>query len=159
MTQELREQAAEQALGWVSTPYHPSGLVKGPGGGVDCAMLLVGVYKAMGFVPQDFDPRPYPRDWNLHMLEEVMLEFVTRFAVPTNDPSKGDVVLYKFGRCYAHAAIILEWPERVVHAVLREKMVLVSHGRDGQFATEKTAQGVRERPVLFFTFNQYKVAP
>jgi cell wall-associated NlpC family hydrolase len=30
-------------------------------------------------------------------------------------PEPGDVALFKFGRCYAHGAIITEWP-RLIHA-------------------------------------------
>jgi cell wall-associated NlpC family hydrolase len=39
----------EEARQWLRTPYHHMGRVKG--GGTDCLMLLVEVYRATGVIP------------------------------------------------------------------------------------------------------------
>lgn len=61
---DLRARIVEEARSWLGTPYHHHAMVKGAG--VDCAMLLVAVYGAVGLLPEGFDPRPYPQDWHLH---------------------------------------------------------------------------------------------
>lgn len=111
-----------EALSWQKTPYHHQGRVKGAG--VDCAMLLAEVYSAVGLIPA-LDPKPYPADWHMHRDVERYLQQVLEYAVPTDTPLPGDVVLYRFGRCVSHGAIVIEWP-MVVHAFMREGAVVLS---------------------------------
>ena len=56
---DLRQRIVEEARSWLGTPYHHQAMVKGAG--VDCAMILVAVYRAVGLIPAGFDPRPYPQ--------------------------------------------------------------------------------------------------
>lgn len=53
----------------------------------------------------------------LHREEERYLEIVERFAkrIDAEEPQSGDIVLFRFGRCLSHGAIVTKWPE-VVHA-------------------------------------------
>ena len=108
----------EEAVGWLRTPYHHMARVKGVG--ADCLTLLAEVYEKAGVIPHVEVPF-YPPDWNLHRDAERYLEGVMRYAreAPTRDnadpPQPGDIALFKFGRCFAHGAIVLQWP-RLIHA-------------------------------------------
>jgi len=108
----------EEAVGWLRTPYHHMARVKGVG--ADCLTLLAEVYEKAGVVPHVEIPF-YPPDWNLHRDAERYLEGVMRYAreAPARDnpdpPQPGDIAVFKFGRCFAHGAIVLQWP-RLIHA-------------------------------------------
>lgn len=118
--QAQRQAVVAEARSWLGTPYHHQGGVKGAG--VDCAFLLIRVYHAMGLIP-DIDPRPYPPDWHLHRGEERYLGWVQQYAHPVDTPQPGDIVLYQFGRCISHAAIVVDWP-LILHAYSGEGCVL-----------------------------------
>jgi NlpC/P60 family putative phage cell wall peptidase len=92
-----------EAQRWIATPYRHSANVLGVG--VDCAMILVEVYGALGLIPR-FDPRPYPTDWHLHRSEEKYLGWVMKYATKVETPEPGDVALFKFGRCLSHGGIV-----------------------------------------------------
>jgi hypothetical protein len=112
------------ARAWIGTPYHHAADVKGPKGGVDCAMLLVRVYCDLGLV-EKFDPRPYTRDWMLHRDEERYLGFLLARARTIEAPGPGDVVLFRVGRCYAHGGIVTRPdPLTIVHAFASARCVL-----------------------------------
>ena len=118
---EQRRAVAAEALTWLNTPYHHAARIKGVG--VDCAMLPAAVYRATGLIPA-FEIAHYPPDWHLHRDTERYLEIVTRHATEVPAPTgPGDFVLYRFGRAFAHGAIVLDWPT-VIHAVMRVGVVL-----------------------------------
>jgi NlpC/P60 family putative phage cell wall peptidase len=102
-----------EARTWLGTPYHHAAKIKGVG--VDCLTLLIGVYENVGLIPPT-TVEHYPIDWNLHRDAERYREGVQRFAhrIP-GPPRPGDVVLWQFGRCFSHGAIVIEWPV-VIHA-------------------------------------------
>jgi len=110
---EARTAIVTEARAWLGTPYHHMAKVKGQG--VDCLTLLIGVYENVGLIPAT-SVEYYPIDWNLHRDAERYREGVRRFAheIP-GPPLPGDVVLWKFGRCFSHGAIVIEWPQ-VIHA-------------------------------------------
>jgi cell wall-associated NlpC family hydrolase len=108
-----REQVIAEAKTWLRTPYHHMGRVKG--GGTDCLMLLAEVYHTAGVIPA-IDVPFYPADWNLHRDAERYLEGLMGYAREIDGPPQcGDVAVFKFGRCFAHGAIVVSWP-RVIHA-------------------------------------------
>jgi hypothetical protein len=87
-------------------------------------MLLVRVYVDTGLV-EPFDPRPYPADWHMHREEEMYRKIVERMAHPVDTADIGDIILFRFGRCYSHGAIIVRLqPLTVVHAYMQARMVL-----------------------------------
>jgi len=140
MTTEAEQRAAvvTEARSWLRTPYHHAARVKGAG--VDCAMLPRAVYYAAGLIP-DFTMERYPPDWHRHRDEERYLQIVARFAREVPEPTgPGDFVLYKFGRCFAHGAVIVGWPQ-IIHAVIHVGVTL-DDGNAGQLAG---------RPRRFFT--------
>jgi cell wall-associated NlpC family hydrolase len=112
--EEQAERAAvvAEARTWLGTRFHHEADVKG--GGVDCAMLLVRCFVDTGILAP-FDPRPYPIHWHLHQTEERYLSWLAKFAYPTDNPQPGDVVIWRVGNTFSHAAIVSVWP-RVIHA-------------------------------------------
>jgi hypothetical protein len=88
------------------------------GAGVDCIMLLAEVYYEAGIIPYVDIPYFAP-DFNLHQSAELYLEGLLQYAkeIP-GPPQPGDVALFRFGRCFAHGAIVTEWP-KLIHAFVR----------------------------------------
>ncbi len=139
-----REDVLIEAQDWLGTPYHHAARVKGAG--VDCLMLLLEVYGRAGvFASRGVDaaaidiPR-YSRDIMLHRSEETYLEGLRRYVVETDDPERGNIALWKFGRIYSHAGVITGWP-MIIHAYAPEKMVVIGNAAIGALA---------HRPVRFF---------
>lgn len=106
--------AVDAARAWIGTPYHPCADVRGVG--VDCGMLLVRVFVDAGLTPP-FDPRPYAPDWHLHRDEERYLGFVRDHCRQVEEPAPGDIVVFRYGRCFAHGGIVTgNAPLTLVHA-------------------------------------------
>ncbi|HEY1944125.1 MAG TPA: hypothetical protein VGH40_18585 [Roseiarcus sp.] len=117
-----RARVVAAAREWIGTPYHHMADVKGVG--CDCAMLLVRVYVDLGLV-DPFDPRPYTRDWHLHRGEERYLAHLLARAHEVASPQPGDVVLFKYGRCFSHGGIVTrQTPLTIVHAFHPARIVL-----------------------------------
>lgn len=135
----LRQQVIAEARSWLGTPYHHYGAVKAVG--VDCAMLLVQVYKAVGLVPADLDPRPYPHDWHLHRGEEKFLAWLQQYGHQVASPRPGDVAVWRFGRTYSHGAVVVGDGGEIVHSYLDARMVVLGSLRESALA---------HRPVQFW---------
>ena len=106
-----------EAETWLGTPYHEQASVKGPNGGVDCAMFLVRVFVDAGLV-KEFDPRPYSNTFYLHSSEPRYLNWVERYGVKLPDGElecPGDIALFKLGRAIGHGAICLG-NDMMIHA-------------------------------------------
>jgi NlpC/P60 family putative phage cell wall peptidase len=134
-----REVVVHEARSWLSTPYHHLANLKGVG--VDCAMLVVEVFKACGLTPPDLDPRPYAPDWHMHHSREVFLDWLQQFADPVDRPLPGDVAVWRFGRTYSHGAIVVGTDGTIVHAYQEARCVTL-----GRLDETPLAQ----RPVLFW---------
>jgi cell wall-associated NlpC family hydrolase len=138
------------ARSWLGTPYHTGGRLKGAG--VDCLTLLVEVFAEAGVVPR-IDVPYYPHDWHLHHGEERYQKGLLRYAREIDTvPEPGDIALWKFGRCFSHGAIVMNWPI-IIHAYVgractlddAEAALWLSHiGEGGQAAC-------RPRPRKFFS--------
>jgi len=121
-----RQRVVAEAATWLRTPYHHMGRIKH--GGTDCLMLLAEVYEAVGVIPH-VDVPFYPPDWNLHRDAERYLQGLMRYAREIDGPPQsGDVAVFKFGRCFAHGAIILSWP-RLIHAWFNAGVVFGDAGK------------------------------
>lgn len=113
---QQRQLIWDLAWKWRGTRYVSNGMVMGPRGGIDCAMILVAVYKEAGYIPRDFDPRPYPPQWHVHRNEERYLGFIHKFSREFDGPPHmGDVVVFKITQSFAHGAIVGNWPQ-IIHA-------------------------------------------
>jgi NlpC/P60 family putative phage cell wall peptidase len=107
-----REAVIGEAESWLGTPYHHMARLKGVG--CDCLTLLIAVYHAADVIPAIEIPY-YPPDWHLHRGVERYMDGLLDHAREIEAPEPGDVALFKFGRCFAHGAIVTEWP-RLIHA-------------------------------------------
>jgi cell wall-associated NlpC family hydrolase len=114
MEAEQRRAVVDEARSWLGTPYHNQGDIKGVG--VDCGMLLVRVFVDSGLC-EPFDPRPYADDWYLHRSEERYLGFIFDRTKEVAWPSPGDVMVFRYGRCYSHGGVVTALdPITIVHA-------------------------------------------
>jgi cell wall-associated NlpC family hydrolase len=121
-----RQRVVAEAETWLRTPYHHMGRIKG--GGTDCLMLLAEVYEAAGVI-RHVDVSFYPPDWNLHRDAERYLQGLMRYAREIGGPPQsGDVAVFKFGRCFAHGAIVVSWP-RLIHAWCDAGVVFADGGQ------------------------------
>lgn len=111
-----RARVIAEAYTWLKTPYHHQGRIKGVG--VDCAMLLCEVYEAVAVIPH-IDPRPYPPDWHLHRDCERYLGWLEQYGRQVAEPQPGDVIVWRFGRCFSHGAILCEGGD-IIHSYLRQ---------------------------------------
>lgn len=126
-----RQQAIiDSAMTWLGTPYHHRACVKGAG--VDCAQIIKAVFVEAGLI-ETFEEGDYPPDWMQHRSEERYLSFVTDRADQVDTPLPGDVALYKVGRCFAHGAIVIDWP-LIIHASNRDREVVLADGTQGWLA-------------------------
>jgi NlpC/P60 family putative phage cell wall peptidase len=111
---EQRALVVAEARKWIGTPYHHAADIIGVG--CDCGMLLVRVFVDTGLCAP-FDPRPYTHDWYMHRAEESYLSFITERGREVETPLPGDVMLFKYGRCFSHGGIVtVSDPLTIVHA-------------------------------------------
>jgi len=137
-----RADVCAEALTWLRTPYHHCADVKGAG--VDCAMLLVAVFRSLGLVPATLDPRPYAPAWFLHRDEEQFLGWLQRHGAEVERPQPGDVAVWKFGRCFSHGAIVISSAGDIVHSYREAGMVVRGNLKESSLAV---------RPVRFWQVN------
>jgi cell wall-associated NlpC family hydrolase len=124
MQDELKQRTAvvTEARRWIGTPYHHASDIHGAG--VDCGMLIVRVFVDTGLC-MPFDPRPYTQDWHLHRSEERYLGFVFDRCREVEEPQAGDVICFRYGRCFSHGGIVTGVkPLTLVHAYLPARCVL-----------------------------------
>lgn len=114
-----QEAVIQEALSWVGTAFHMNACVKINGddkGGVDCGRFLIAVYSAVGVMPP-FDPGTYSPQFHLNRNDERYMSDILKFAREVEGPPKrADVALFHIGRVYAHGAIVVDWPQIVIHA-------------------------------------------
>ena len=123
LSDEQRKNIVKVAESWLGTPYVGHSAFKGPKGGTDCGQLLKAVYTEAGHAPSDGIPTPvdYSLEVWLHKEDTTYIDIVEKYMrqIPESEVKEGDVVFYKMGRGYAHAAIVVKWPEYVIHALNR----------------------------------------
>jgi cell wall-associated NlpC family hydrolase len=138
-----------EALSWVGTPFRDCADIKGPNGAVDCAMLLVRSAVDTGRIPP-FDPRPYSPRWMLHRTEEKFLGWMVALgAREVETPRIGDIVLWQFGRTFAHGAVLIN-ATQIVHAYAHARCVLVSDLDEPLLRYLPVSFGRIPRPVRYF---------
>ena len=151
-----RGKIVAEARKWIGTPYHNCADVLGVG--VDCGMLIVRCFVDSSLCAP-FDPRPYPPDWHLHRGEERYLGFVFDRCAETDAPEPGDVIVFRYGRCYSHGGIVTRrepltfvhafWPAKaVVEEELSRNVQLCMPSRARRFFSywKKTPQPSGSRP-------------
>lgn len=117
---------------WLRTPYRDCARIKGVG--ADCAMMVAAVMEEAGVVGHR-DVAPYSRQWHVNRGGQRYMEMVLAAgAREIETPQPGDLVLYKFGRSFAHGAIVLDpgWPQ-IIEASAAAKCVQLARGDKGIF--------------------------
>jgi cell wall-associated NlpC family hydrolase len=108
------------------------------GGGTDCLMFLAEVYERAGIMEHVEVPY-YRPDFMNHQGEERYLEGVMARSKEVASPQPADIALFKWGRVYAHAGIVVDWP-KMIHAFSGHGVMYI-RGDGGIFA---------KRPPRFF---------
>lgn len=120
----MRAEVVAEAMTWLGTPYHDMACVKGVG--VDCAMLVFGVAKAVGLAPnvEHSDLPAYSPAAHVYN-KGFLLDEIVKFGcveVPLNKAEPGDILLFEYYNTIAHAGIKVSDHE-VIHAVKRPGLV------------------------------------
>jgi NlpC/P60 family putative phage cell wall peptidase len=132
MTPEQQARVVAEAQRWIGTPFHHAARIQGAG--VDCVNLLAAVYSAAGIVVEpEFEP--YSPAWHLHRSEPRFLLGLRQYGkpVPLASAEPGDVVMFRYGRHAAHAAIVVAWPV-VIHAWIEQGSVVMTDVTSGPLA-------------------------
>jgi len=128
LTSEQRAAIVAEAKSWIGTPYRGWSRVKRHG--VDCGQLLAGVYINTGHLPATLQlPVDYSLQVAQHLADTAYISKVEEYMreIPEHEAGPGDVVVYKLGLAFAHAAIIVDWPGSVIHAMAHHG-VTFAHG-------------------------------
>lgn len=113
MTEEqLRERIIEVAKTWIGTKYHNHAQIKGVG--ADCLTFIMGTYQEAELIGH-IDVPKYSPQFMLHSSKETYIEGLEKYGYEVETPKKGDIAIWKFGRCFSHAGLVVEWP-LVLHA-------------------------------------------
>ena len=147
---ERRSRIVKEAKSWIGSRYRDfAGLKAGPKtgrGGVDCAFYPLRVFQATGFIDPKYKPEWYsPEKWVNHpsqtrfhvefedttMLDDIKRHF-KREILPPEEPQAGDLMLCMVHHSWSHAAIIISWPDLVLHPV-KKLGVIGSHALNGGF--------------------------
>ncbi len=153
LERQQRAAVVTEARSWLRTPYHHEARLKGVG--VDCAQLLIGVFSAPGVgLIEPLAVPHYPHDWHLHRAAERYMQIILEHACEIEGPPlPGDVVLWRFGRCYSHGAVVIEWP-MVIHAYLHRTCSLEDAEAAKWLNVIGDGEGDRgkRRPRKFFSY-------
>lgn len=122
-----RRAVIAEAHTWLRTPYHHAANLKGVG--VDCAQIMCEVYPTAlrWMAGRKIETPYYPQDWHLHRGEELYLQIIEQYAEPVAAPKMGDIVVYRFGRTYSHGAIVIDWPNSIIHALMQSRCVTLDN--------------------------------
>lgn len=140
-----RVAVVSEAQSFIGTPYHHAACIKGVG--VDCATFLAETYSRAGIIPPVEIP-DYSPQWFMHQSAELYMAKVLEHAHEVTKPLPGDVALWKVGRCFAHGAIVVDWPV-IIHAYKPAGIVLEARGTDASLSTHYRTGKPRE--VKFFS--------
>ncbi len=111
-----RADIVQEARGWLGTPYHHQARVKGVG--VDCGGLVIGIGRALGLCPADFDIGGYSRQPDGTSLMAHCSIWMRQIELAAMAP--GDVVVMRFERDPNHLAVLGDYRHgglSVIHAL------------------------------------------
>lgn len=120
LTDIKREEIITEAKTWLKTPHKHACRVKGVG--VDCAQFMLKVYVNAGLI-DEFNVGYYPSDWHFHRNEELYIDWVSKFCEQTKKPKRGDIALFKFGRCVSHGGLVYD-DTNVIHSFIKQGVVI-----------------------------------
>lgn len=143
LTDAQRIAIVKETESWVGTPYRGWSCSKG--NGTDCGQLIYGVYRNCGLVPVLDLPKDYSLQVSQHQESTEYVDLVATYfnEITEAEVKPGDLVVYKLGLAYSHAAIVINWPDNLIQAVGR-------HGVSGTHGLKNPL--FRGRARRFFTF-------
>lgn len=109
---QQRQAVIAEALTWEWVPFKWRTRIKGEHGGCDCGQLLKASFAVVGI---DATLPEYSTQFFLHSGDELYLREVEKYCIRVKSPQPGDIVLFKMGRAYGHAGIVIRWPQ-IIHA-------------------------------------------
>ena len=109
----IRSEVVCCARGWLGTPWHHQGRVKGVG--VDCVGVVIGVARELGL--SDFDATGYGHRPDSRELERIAREMMREVPVPEARP--GDVLLVEVDKQPQHLAFLTDAGMLHAYAPLR----------------------------------------
>lgn len=136
------------AESWLRTPWAHNQCIKGDGGGVDCGRFIMASYDEADLVPS-VELGEYQSDWMFHQSEERYLALIQERLDLVEVPKPADVVLWRFGKCFSHGGIVVEWPV-IIHSFLPEKNVCYGDGERGVLQREHLPGGGNVQRVRAF---------
>lgn len=147
-----RHRVVTAARSWINTPFHDCACIKGAG--VDCAMFLKASFEEAG-LESPTGINAYPPQWYMHGKDDLLVPQILKYGdeITQAEALPGDVVLYRFGHFYSHAAIVDEpgWPN-IVHAYRPKGVVMQDRGDQGLLAA-------RDRERRFFRRKAWSQEP
>lgn len=121
-----------EAVSWLRTPFVENGEVKGRKGAVSCHTLAAGIYRAVGFLPADFET---PRG-QVHKLTksapQAILDFVD--ADPSVAGRFANVIEDHIRPEQASEGERAEWADRLSEACLPGDLIALKHGGESENA-------------------------
>jgi cell wall-associated NlpC family hydrolase len=134
LNEKERENVVRVAKEWYGTPYRGWTCLKGVG--CDCGQFLKGVYMEAGHRPDDGIPTPpdYSLQVSQHRKSTEYIDIINKYMreITEAEVLRGDVVVYKLGLAFAHAAIVVSWPDHIIHSLERYG-VCAGHGLNFKF--------------------------
>lgn len=120
-----RAKLAEEAQGWMGTPFQAWHNAKGVG--VDCVQLAGQLMVACGVI-EGYDFGAYSLDFAAHTGREMITEWLgsnSRFVfLPASTvPMLGDVVVFSVGRAIGHVGVMITTSD-FVHSIQGRKVQL-----------------------------------
>lgn len=100
-----RQAIVDEARTWLGTPYQHQARLKGVG--CDCAGLPIGVARALGMVPADFDVTAYPRRPDGRSLLAHCTRWATRIEVSDMQPA--DMIVLRFEQDPQHIGLLANY--------------------------------------------------
>lgn len=137
----MRDAIIAETRRWLGAIWHHQACI--PYQVVDCGQLLIDVYVKCGLIERP-ETLYCPSDWALHQnSERYLLDIVEQYAHQVSAPLPGDVALWKVGRVFSHAAIVIDWP-KIIHATGNERVT----------EADANCGSLAKRPVRFYSIFQ-----
>jgi cell wall-associated NlpC family hydrolase len=135
-TVEKQAQFVGEATGFLGTPFHHHGRVKG--GGVDCVGLLAELYIATGAATRVVLPKYRINEWNV-LKDSKVKAFLTGSLEGTLNPGlkmveigpelstllPGDIITVSVASCVHHVGA-MTWPTAFVHVLIVHGVVITN---------------------------------
>ena len=140
---EQRSTILKETYSWLGTPYRGWSCMKHCG--VDCGQLLYGIFYNCGHLPEIVLPRDYSLQISQHRASTAYVDLIAQYMreISESEALPADVVVYQLGKAFAHAGVIISWPEHIIHALGNHHGVCGSHGNNNPI--------FRRMPRRFFT--------